>query len=129
MLSYFDISSAEVRTCAYMSKDPVMIHLFETKQDLYIHVAKIYFGEERWNSTDKAFKKLWRGRFKTILLGVMYGMGVKALAGRLGVTPQEAQELIDTLFGQFKVLKNILKRIWHIQNNMMDISILLWVIH
>lgn len=109
MLSYFDISSAEVRTCAYMSKDPVMIHLFETKQDLYIHVAKIYFGEERWNSTDKAFKKLWRGRFKTILLGVMYGMGVKALAGRLGVTPQEAQELIDTLFGQFKVLKKYIE--------------------
>ena len=74
-----------------------MINLFETRQDLYIHVAKIYFGEDRWNSSDTAFKKLWRGRFKTILLGVMYGMGVKTLAGRLGVAMDEAQTLIDTM--------------------------------
>lgn len=104
LLSYFDISSAEVRTVAYISKDPVMIHLFETRQDLYIHVAKIYFGEDRWKQEDSSFKKLWRGRFKTILLGVMYGMGVKKLSVSLGVSVVQAQELIDTLFGQFKVL-------------------------
>ena len=109
LLSYFDISSAEVRTCAYMSKDPVMIHLFETKQDLYIHVAKIYFGEEVWNESDKDFKKLWRKRFRTILLGVMYGMSVKTLAGRLGVQIDEAQKLVDTLFSQFRVLKEYIK--------------------
>jgi hypothetical protein len=110
LLSYFDISSAEVRTCAYMSKDPVMIGLFETHQDLYIHVAKIYFGEDYWNAQDDAFRALWRKRFKTILLGVMYGMGTKTLAGRLGVEPGEAQELIDTLFGQFKVLKKYIEK-------------------
>lgn len=106
LLSYFDISSAEVRTAAYISGDPVMINLFETKQDPYIHVARIHFGEDTWNNSDKAFKKLWRGRFKTILLGVMYGMGVKTLASRLGVEESSAVTLIDTMFGQFNVLKD-----------------------
>jgi hypothetical protein len=46
-----------------------MIHLFETKQDLYIHVAKLYF-KENWEVMGKDEKKKWRKHFKTILLGV-----------------------------------------------------------
>ena len=72
-----------MRTAAYRSGDPVMIGLFETKQDLYIHVAKIYFGEERWNAFGKTDKKKWRKNFKTTLLGVMYGMGAKRLTRRI----------------------------------------------
>ena len=41
LMTYFDISSAEVRSIAYKSGDPVMINLFETGQDLYVHVGKI----------------------------------------------------------------------------------------
>ena len=105
LLTYFDISSAEVRTAAYRSGDPVMVHLFETKQDLYIHVAKLYFGDTRWNGMDKSEKKKWRKAFKTILLGVIYGMGTRTLAGRLGVDEVTAQSLIDTVMNEFKVLK------------------------
>ena len=65
LLTYFDISSAEVRTAAYRSGDPVMIHLFETHQDLYIHVAKLYF-KDRWDTMDGGEKKKWRKAFKTI---------------------------------------------------------------
>lgn len=65
LLTYFDISSAEVRTAAYRSGDPVMIHLFETKQDLYIHVAKLYF-KDKWDLMGKDEKKKWRKSFKTI---------------------------------------------------------------
>ena len=40
MLSYFDISSAEVRSIGYLSKDPKMIELFETHQDVYVYLGK-----------------------------------------------------------------------------------------
>ena len=99
-----------MRTAAYRSGDPVMINLFETKQDLYIHVAKIYFGEDRWNAFGKTDKKKWRKNFKTTLLGVMYGMGAKTLAGRLGTDESVAQSLIDAILGEFKVLKGYIER-------------------
>ena len=87
-----------------------MINLFETKQDLYIHVAKIYFGEDRWNAFGKTDKKKWRKNFKTTLLGVMYGMGPKTLSGRLRTDESVAQSLIDAILGEFKVLKGYIER-------------------
>lgn len=104
LLGYFDISSAEVRTAAYRSKDPVMIHLFETGQDLYIHAAKLYF-KEQWENMDGPERAKWRKSFKTILLGVMYGMGTKTLAGRLGVPEPLAETLVNTMMSEFCVLK------------------------
>lgn len=71
LLSYFDISSAEVRSIAYKSKDPVMINLFETGQDLYVHVGKIAFPDLDW--TTKEVKKAKRPIFKQVLLGSLYG--------------------------------------------------------
>ena len=86
-----------------------MIHLFETKQDLYIHVAKLYF-KANWDLMGDDEKKKWRKSFKTILLGVMYGMSVKTLAGRLQVQEALAQELVDTMMGEFKVLKQYIDK-------------------
>ena len=118
LLAYFDISSAEVRAAAYRAKDPVMIHLFETGQDLYIHAAKLHFREQ-WEHMDGPEKAKWRKSFKTILLGVMYGMGVPSLAKRLGVDLALAQLLVDTMMGEFKVLKDFIDRsmAWPGQHN------------
>lgn len=64
LISYFDISSAEVRTLAYRSGDPGLIKLFETGQDVYIYTAKSMLGEEKWENFDKGEKKKWRKVFK-----------------------------------------------------------------
>lgn len=39
----------------------------------------------------------------------MYGMGTKTLAGRLGVDESLAQELVDTMMGEFSVLKKYIE--------------------
>jgi len=104
LLTYFDISSAEVRTAAFRSGDPVMINLFNTHQDLYVHVAKLYF-KDKWDLMGKDEKKKWRKSFKTILLGLIYGMGQKTLSGRLGIAETLARELMDLVLGEFKILK------------------------
>lgn len=50
-----------------------MINLFETGQDLYVHIGKIAFPDLDW--TTKAVKKAKRPIFKQVLLGSLYGMG------------------------------------------------------
>jgi hypothetical protein len=42
-----------------------------------------------------------RGRAKTINFAILYGISRWGLAGRLGVTPEEAQAMIDTYFQRF----------------------------
>ena len=64
LLTYFDISSAEVRSIAYKSGDPTMINLFESGQDLYVHIGKIAFPDLDW--TTKAVKKAKRPIFKQV---------------------------------------------------------------
>lgn len=46
------------------SQDPVMINLFETGQDLYVHIGKIAFPDLDW--TTKAVKKAKRPIFKQV---------------------------------------------------------------
>lgn len=75
LLSYFDISSAEVRTLAFRSGDKNMMHLFESGQDIYIHVAKKkILGEDKWETLSKDEKKTWRKRIKILTLGISYGI-------------------------------------------------------
>ena len=66
MLTYFDISSAEVKASGYASKDPDLIDKFNKGEDIYIYSAKLYLGEEGWNDLSKKQQKRWRKRFKTI---------------------------------------------------------------
>ena len=106
LLSYFDISSAEVRTLAYRSGDPKMIELFESKQDLYVYCAKIAFPD--LDFSDPWIKKGKRGTFKQILLGKMYGMGDNTLSSNAGITLEESNRLSNILFDQFRVLKGFI---------------------
>ena len=109
LLSYFDISSAEVRTLAYRSGDPGLIHLFETGQDVYIYTAKSMLGEDKWNAFDKAEKKKWRKVFKVVYLAVAYRMSARTLGENLNVPEHEAQGYITSLFDQFPVLEKFIE--------------------
>lgn len=51
-----------------------MINLFETGQDLYVHIGKIAFPDLDW--TTKAVKKAKRPIFKQVLLGSLYGNSI-----------------------------------------------------
>ena len=116
VISYFDISSAEVRTLAYKScldgsgtGDPGLIHLFETKQDVYVYTAKSMLGEDKWNRFDKAEKKKWRKIFKVVYLAVAYRMSARTLGVQLNVSEEEAQGYIKALFDQFPILEKFIE--------------------
>ena len=105
MLTYFDISSAEVKAAGFASGDPDLIDKFQKGEDIYIYSAKLYLGEEEWGKLDKKAKKKWRKRFKTIFLGVLYGLGQQSLADRLECSVDEANQIIQGLYKSFPQLR------------------------
>lgn len=105
LLSYFDISSAEVRAAAAQSKDAALIEKFETRQDVYNFCAQIYLGKENWENLSKSDKKRYRKNFKTVMLGVLYGLGKQSLATRLNCDVEEAERVIQALYSAFPRLR------------------------
>lgn len=99
LLAYFDISSAEVRTAAYLSKDPAMLDDFESGKDVYINTARVAFPDE----SDGGLYEV-RGSFKTVLLGLLYGRGGQSIANEIGVDIEEAYRLINAVRERSKVL-------------------------
>ena len=104
VMTYFDISSAEVKAAGFASMDPDLIAKFNAGEDIYIYSAKLYLGD-RWDTLDKKQQKIWRKRFKTIFLGVLYGLGKKSLAERLNATEEEAEDIIQGLYKSFPKLR------------------------
>ena len=102
--TYFDISSAEVKAAGFASMDPDLISKFRDGTDIYIYSAKLYLGDE-FDRLSKTDKKMWRKRFKTIFLGVLYGLGKKSLAERLNCSEQEAENIIQGLYKSFPKLR------------------------
>jgi len=48
---------------------------------------------------------MWRKRFKTIFLGVLYGLGKRSLAERLFCSEEEADDIIQGLYKSFPKLR------------------------
>lgn len=103
LLSYFDISSAEVKSAGFASGDPDLIDKFVKGIDIYIYTAKLYLPN--FDTLDDKSKKMWRKRFKTIFLGILYGLGKKSLAERLNSTEEEAERIIEAVYKAFPKLR------------------------
>lgn len=94
---YLDISQAEPRTLAYKSGDPLMKGWYEAGKDIYIELAKQFNPEvvnATWmdDETKKARLKELRGLYKVLVLAIMYGMGMGALAGMTGKPMEVAKK-------------------------------------
>ena len=105
LLTYFDISSAEVKAAGYASGDPDLIAKFNSGEDIYIYSAQLYLGTDGWEKLSKKQKKMWRKRFKTVFLGVLYGLGKNSLAERLDASLEEADNIIQSLYKSFPQLR------------------------
>ena len=104
-----DFSQIEPRILAHFTGDESMIDAYVTGRDLYVEMAMKVFGFEMKYCLDKA--KSPDGTFeprravKSVLLGIMYGMGSKTLAGNLGMTEAQAKQIIDDFYAAFPKVK------------------------
>ena len=88
-----DYSQAELRILAELSQDVAFVEAFKSGQDLHTLTASQMFGVP----VDQV-QKPQRSAAKAINFGLAYGMGPGGLAPRLGVTIDEAKELINRYF-------------------------------
>lgn len=87
-----DYSQIELRLAAHMADVPELKQAFADKQDIHSATAKELFGEVTRDSRAKA---------KTVNFSILYGISRWGLAGRLEVSPDEAQALISRYFERF----------------------------
>ena len=91
-LAYVDFVSQEICIAAALSGDPVLMDAYQSG-DPYLAFA-IQAGLVPESAT-KASHKVERDRCKAVVLGINYGMGIEAMASRIGITPAEARLLLD----------------------------------
>ena len=87
-----DYSQIELRLAAHMADVPALKEAFASGADIHSLTAQELFGEVNRDT---------RGRAKTINFSILYGISRWGLAGRLDITPDEAQAMIDRYFERF----------------------------
>ncbi len=87
-----DYSQIELRLAAHIADVPALRTAFEKGDDIHSMTAMELFGEVNRDT---------RGRAKTINFAILYGISRWGLAGRLDVTPDEAQAMISRYFERF----------------------------
>lgn len=103
LLSYYDISSAEVKSAGFASMDPDLVACFNRGEDIYVKTAKLYYKD--FDNLPKSEKGKKRKQFKTIFLGLLYGLGIKSLATRLNCSEDEAKQIIDAVYKAYPQLR------------------------
>jgi DNA polymerase I len=87
-----DYSQIELRLAAHMAGVDTLKEAFAAGEDIHARTAAEMFGEVTRDT---------RARAKTINFAILYGISRWGLAGRLEVSSDEAQAMIDTYFQRF----------------------------
>lgn len=113
-----DYSQVEMRLLAHFSGDPNMIRIIKEGWDIHCGTASLMYDipyEELYEAKkaehpDERQKKLkkMRSDAKAIGFGLMYGMTAHRLSADLGISLEEAQELIDRFFKPFPGVKKFI---------------------
>ena len=82
----------ELRLAAHIADVPALREAFASGTDIHNMTAQELFGEVNRDT---------RGRAKTINFAILYGISRWGLAGRLDVSVDEAQAMIDRYFERF----------------------------
>lgn len=96
----FDLSQAEYRAAAGLANETALIEAFENGEDVHTKVAAMMFRIPMEEVT-----KALRAKAKTLGFGLLFGMTASALAKKLNVSVEEAEELFAQYFAAFPKLK------------------------
>ena len=107
-----DYSQQEPRLLSAYSGDEAMIQAYKDDKDLYAIIAsKVYHNKYEDNKefypdgTQNPEGKKRRTATKSLLLGIMYGLGANSLAEKIGGTLKDAQKIIDDFYKEFPAVK------------------------
>lgn len=98
-----DYSQIELRLLAHFSQDTALKEAFLNREDIHYATALKLFGESE--------AKEKRNVAKSINFGLLYGMGPRKLSTELGISANEAKEIIVSYFNSFPTVKSFLESI------------------
>ena len=108
-----DFSQQEPRLLSYYAQDDRMIGAYKNGRDLYATIASsIYHNKYEDNLEHYPDGSLFvegksrRSSCKSLLLGIMYGMGAASIASRLGLSMEDAQKIIDGFYNSYPKVKS-----------------------
>lgn len=101
-----DYNQIEMRVMAHLSNDEHLLAAFEKGEDLHSTVASEVFRVDAKDVTPEM-----RRQIKAMSYGLAYGLSSFGLAAQLGITPPEAQMLMDKYFERFGGIRDYLKTV------------------
>lgn len=101
-----DYSQIEMRIMAHLSHDEHLLAAFTKGEDLHSTVASEVFNVEAKQVTPEM-----RRQIKAMSYGLAYGLSSFGLAAQLGISPPEAQTLMDKYFERFGGIREYLKTV------------------
>ncbi|KPJ97089.1 MAG: hypothetical protein AMJ55_00280 [Gammaproteobacteria bacterium SG8_15] len=101
-----DLSQAELRVAAWLSRDPNMIGIIEHGGDIHRNTASLVYGVPLDEVTD-----LQRYNCKRVNFLTLYGGGANTLGRQLGISKNQAKEILDQYFRTFPGLRTYIDRI------------------
>ncbi len=110
-----DLSQAELRTLAILSKDPILCQVYLNGEDLHTDLACSLFPGwmERSESTDpieKILAKEQRVKCKNVNFGIIYGITEFGLFEQIGGSIAECRKLIKGWYARYKVAGEYIAR-------------------
>lgn len=95
-----DYSQVELRLMAHFSEDPVLMAAFADGADIHRRTAAAVWGLQEETVSDEQ-----RRAAKAVNFGLIYGISEFGLARNLGISRNEADEIMKRFFGAFAGVK------------------------
>lgn len=112
-----DYSQQEPRILTAYSRDSKMLEAYNNDKDLYATLGAGVYHNDYWDNmehhedgTANVEGKKRRKKMKTLLLGMMYGMGPSLLASNMGCSIQEAKKIIEDFYSGFPELAEWMRK-------------------
>lgn len=100
-----DYSQIELRVMAGESREPSLLEAYATGDDVHTKTASVLFSVPFENVT-----KVQRSIGKTINFGLLYGAGPQRISQELGISLQEAKEIVERYFENLPMIKSWINR-------------------
>lgn len=96
-----DYSQIELRVLAHISGDKNMQAAFNADEDIHAATARRIFNLPEGEDIDPNMRR----KAKAVNFGIVYGISDFGLAKNIGVSRNEAKEIIDTYFAEYPGIK------------------------
>ncbi len=101
-----DYSQIELRILAHVSQDPALSSAYHEGRDIHRQTASEVFGVP-----PEQVDREMRSRAKIINFGIIYGMSPHGLSQQLGISRNQAAEIIDRYFNTYPGVRAWIERL------------------